>query len=131
VTIWAVITQEILDTGESEAHMLLNTILSLPLESFNTTDQLLKAKCKVWQNIFSWQLSPSFPTPNSLLYVIDPEVTALRFQYILMTPICTVWNTTLFWLKRQIISTLQKALGFRHAVWHYSRILMRTMCCYT
>ena len=35
--------QEILDTGESEAHMLLNTILSLPLEAFSTTDQL-KAK---------------------------------------------------------------------------------------
>lgn len=46
-------------------------------------------------NIFNWQLSLSFPTPNSLFYVVDPEVTSSRFQYILMIPICTVWNTPL------------------------------------
>lgn len=45
VTMQAGIIEEILDTGESGAYMLLNTIFfPLLLEAFSTTDQLLKAK---------------------------------------------------------------------------------------
>lgn len=44
MTLRAGIIWEILDTGESEVHVLRNTTLSLPLEAFSTMDQLLKAK---------------------------------------------------------------------------------------